>query len=108
MKLKEIFPLVPAAGAAVLLIAGLAPAGPLPGGTLDPLDISKFVSPLVIPPAMPRTDKLPRMMSRRTDYYEIAVREIHQQIKPTEFNPTKVWAYGSVNHPGPNLKEKKS
>jgi FtsP/CotA-like multicopper oxidase with cupredoxin domain len=100
MKMKEIITLVPSSGAAVLLLAGLALAAPLPGGTLDPLDIPKFVTPLVIPPAMPRTDKLPAKMAKSTDYYEIAVREIDQQILPTEFESTKVWAYGSVNHPG--------
>ncbi len=29
-------------------------AVPIPGGTLDPLDVPKFVTPLLIPPAMPK------------------------------------------------------
>jgi bilirubin oxidase len=34
------------------------------------------------------------------DYYEIAVREFSQQILPAPLPATKVWGYGSVNHPG--------
>jgi FtsP/CotA-like multicopper oxidase with cupredoxin domain len=36
------------------------------------------------------------------DYYEIAVREFRQHILPARMGlePTKVWGYGSVNHPG--------
>ena len=30
----------------------------LPGGTLNPALLPKYVTPLVIPPAMPRTSKL--------------------------------------------------
>ncbi len=34
---------------------GLAIAVPLPGGTLDPTTIPKYVTPLVIPPQMPQS-----------------------------------------------------
>ena len=48
----------------------------LAASVLDPLSIPKYVTPLVIPPAMPRSRSL-RRRSRagRIDYYEIAVRE---------------------------------
>ncbi|WP_250573552.1 multicopper oxidase family protein [Nonomuraea sediminis] len=69
-------------------------AEPVPGGTLDPTTIPKYVTPLVIPPAMPRTLK-----AHKFDYYEIAVRQFTQQILPSGLPPTTVWSYGSVQHP---------
>lgn len=59
----------------------------------------KFSMPLIIPPAMPRTTKIKQKMAKNIDYYEIAVRQFTQQILPSG-NPTTVWSYGSVNHPG--------
>ncbi len=90
-----------AASLALLCWTSLALGQPLPGGTLDPLDVPKYVTPLVIPPAMPRTAKLSGAMGKKgTDYYEIAVRQFRQQILPPTFDQTTVWSYGSVNHPG--------
>jgi FtsP/CotA-like multicopper oxidase with cupredoxin domain len=66
----------------------------VPGGTLDPTSIPKYVTPLVIPPVMPPTSRGAR------DYYEIAVRQFTQQILPPDMPSTTVWSYGSVNHPG--------
>ena len=75
-------------------------AAAVPGGTLDPLSIPKYADPLVIPPAMPRTTKLPVKMGKNIDYYEIAVRQFQQHILPASMHkPTTVWGYGSVNHP---------
>jgi FtsP/CotA-like multicopper oxidase with cupredoxin domain len=92
-------------GTGLLLItqAGLArrvDAIPLPGGSLDPLAIPKFVAPLVVPPAMPRTAKLRVKRGKNIDYYEIAVRQFDQQILPAGFPRTTVWSYGSPRHPG--------
>ena len=72
------------------------------GAVLDPLSIPKYVTPLVIPPAMPRTRSLRRRSASSVDYYEIAVREFGQHILPASMGlePTRVWSYGSVNHPG--------
>jgi FtsP/CotA-like multicopper oxidase with cupredoxin domain/regulation of enolase protein 1 (concanavalin A-like superfamily) len=72
-----------------------AHAVPLPGGTLDPLTIPKYVAPLVIPPVMP---------SVGADNYAIAVRQFKQQIlpafdnaaNPTGLAPTTVWSYGNA------------
>ena len=72
----------------------------IPGGTLNPALLPKYVTPLVIPPAMPRTSKLVQRMGRPIDYYEIAVRQFQQQILPAGWPATTVWSYGSVNHPG--------
>ncbi len=69
----------------------------IPGGTLDPTTINKYVTQLVIPPAMPKTfrPKLPQNI----DYYEIAVRQFQQPILPSGMPMTTVWSYGSINHP---------
>jgi spore coat protein A, manganese oxidase len=73
----------------------------VPGGTLPPGSIPKYVTPLVIPPAMPRTAGLPTPAAKSVDYYEIAVRQFQQNILPATMGlPTTVWSYGSVNHPG--------
>ena len=74
----------------------------LPGGTLSPTAIPKYVEPLVIPPAMPRTSVIPQRGGRPVSYYEIAVRQFDQHILPPSMGlqPTTVWSYGSVNHPG--------
>jgi len=74
---------------------------PVPGGTLDPTSVPKYVTPLVIPPAMPRTSIIPVAGGPDIDYYEIAIRQFQQHILPTSMGlPTTVWSYGSVNHPG--------
>jgi spore coat protein A len=74
-------------------------AQPLPGGTIDPLDITKYRTPLVIPPAMPQTGRIRGSSGGAVDYYEIAVRQFQQQILPAPHPVTTVWSYGSVNHP---------
>jgi len=70
------------------------------GGTLDATTIPKYVMPLIIPPAMPRTSTIVQRGSGPIDYYEIAVRQFQQQILPDGIPMTTVWSYGSVNHPG--------
>ncbi len=67
--------------------------------SLDPTIIPKYVTPLVIPPAMPKTPGSKAGVPSEIDYYEIAVRQFPQQILPTGFNATTVWSYGSANHP---------
>lgn len=71
----------------------------VPGGTLDPGKLSKFVTPLLIPPAMPTTGRVAVKGGGTADYYEIAVRQFQQQMLPAGSRPTTVWGYGSVNHP---------
>jgi len=66
----------------------------LPGGTLPPGDIPKYVTRLVVPPAMPG------VFGPNKDRYRIAVRQFQQQILPPGFPPTAVWSYGSVDYPG--------
>src|SRR4051794_33978041 len=79
----------------ILLTVYESSAQPLPGGSLDPTTIPKYVEPLTIPPVMPRTS----VLSGDIDYYEIAVRQFTQQVLPTGMPQTTVWGYGSVNDP---------
>ena len=69
----------------------------IPGGTLDPLAVPKYQTPMLIPPAMPRAGKVKQKMAKNIDYYEIAVRQFQQQILPAgDFPATTVWGYGPV------------
>ena len=96
-------------GAALLAICVLsmpaAIAAPVPGGTLDPLTIPKYVTPLVIPPVMNN--------SGMANDYNIAVRQFQQQILPggvwnmlngraDAFPATTVWSYGPAADPLPD------
>ena len=85
----------------LLFISIPAVSAPLPGGTLDPLTIPKYVQPLVIPPVMPKSTNSPTPSAD----YDIAVRQFKQQILPggawnvingrTDLFPaTTVWSYG--------------
>jgi len=86
-----------------------AAAAPLPGGTLDPLTIPKFVQPLVIPPVMPKSTASPAPAAD----YDIAIRQFKQQILPggiwntlngrtDPFPATTVWSYGRAEDPAPD------
>jgi hypothetical protein len=92
----------------LLLAAGEATevrAEALPGGSLDPTTIPKYVTPLVIPPVMKNTGT--------ADDYRIAVRQFQQQILPggiwntingraDALPPTTVWSYGPEADPAPD------
>ncbi len=71
-----------------------------PGGTLDPVALSKFVTPLLIPPVMPKAGTIKQKGGKAVDYYEISMRQFDQQILPAELPMTTVWGYGSVNGAG--------
>ena len=88
-------------------VAASATSGPVPGGSLDPASIPKYKEPLVIPPAMPRSDVISEPYGRQIDYYEIAVKQFQQFILPTawsrtnDIGPTTVWSYASMTDPRP-------
>ena len=65
--------------------------GQIPGGTLDPGSVSKYQTPMLIPPAMPRAG-----IFRKFDYYEISMKQFSQQILPPGLPATTVWGYGAV------------
>ena len=66
-------------------------AAPIPGGTLGPGEVPKFVTPLVIPPPMPTVSP---------NTYSIAVRQFSQSILPAGLPATTVWSYGAANQLG--------
>ncbi len=95
----------PAVLAATSVMLSSALAQPLPGGTLNPTTIPKYVTPLVIPPVMNNTGT--------ANDYDIAVRQFKQQILPggiwntingrtDAFPATTVWSYGPDADPAPD------
>jgi spore coat protein A, manganese oxidase len=101
---RRFFKISAIAGAAVLapwevswqLSIQRAHAEPISGGSLDPRSITKFVTPLLIPPVMPRAGKIKGKAGKNIDYYEISMRQFQQQILPDTFPKTTVWGYGAV------------
>jgi spore coat protein A len=82
----------------------------VPGGSLDPTTIPKYVIPLVIPPAMPTSSASPAPAAD----YDIAVRQFKQQILPgglwnllngraDALPPTTIWSYGRAEDPAPDI-----
>ena len=66
----------------------------IPGGTLDPA-YAKFVTPLLVPPVMPRAGTITQRGGKPIDYYEISMRQFEQQILPAGLPATTVWGYGA-------------
>ena len=73
----------------------------VPGGTLDPNELPKFVTPLLIPPVMPKADTIVRR-GQTVDYYEISMKQFAQQILPAGLPETTVWGYGAVKSASPS------
>jgi FtsP/CotA-like multicopper oxidase with cupredoxin domain len=71
-------------------------AVPVAGGTLDPVAVAKFQTPLLIPPVMPRAGTKKMKGGKVGDVYEISVRQFQQQILPAGLPKTTVWGYGAV------------
>ena len=69
----------------------------IPGGDLDPAVVPKYVTPLLIPPVMPRARTITMPGGKPADYYEISVRQFSQQILPAGMPTTTVWGYGAVS-----------
>lgn len=68
----------------------------IPGGTLDPLSVPKYRTPMLIPPVMPMAGTVKNRMGKNADYYEISMAQFPQQILPPGFPATTVWGYGAV------------
>src|SRR6266511_391583 len=66
----------------------------IPGGTLNPGDVPKFQTAMLIPPVMPRAGTITMPGGKPADYYEISMRQFSQQMLPA--GPTLHWA----NPPG--------
>ena len=63
----------------------------IPGGTLQPGDVTKYVTAMLIPPVMPRAATLTMPGGKPADYYEISMRQFKQQILPAGLPDTTVW-----------------
>jgi FtsP/CotA-like multicopper oxidase with cupredoxin domain len=76
----------------------------IPGGTLDPLTVPKYVTPMLIPPVMPRAGTFTLPGGKPADLYEISMKQITQQILPDGdgLPATTVWGYGAVRGQGRN------
>ena len=86
-----------AAGAGLYLVSRTGVLAAAGGGTsalLPPAEIPKFVTPLVVPPAMPATST-----DGAFDLYRIAVRQFRLPILPPVLPQTTVWGFGSVDYP---------
>jgi len=91
----------------------------IPGGTLIPLEVpkyltpmlippampkaAKYLTPMLIPPAMPKAGKIKNKMGKNSDYYEISMKQFPQQVLPAFdingaplYPPTPLWGYGAV------------
>ncbi|MGZ4418782.1 MAG: multicopper oxidase family protein [Gaiellaceae bacterium] len=73
----------------------------VPGGSLDPLSVPKYQTPLLIPPVMPKADTIVRR-GQTVDYYEISMRQFAQQVLPAGLPETTVWGYGAVKSASPS------
>jgi FtsP/CotA-like multicopper oxidase with cupredoxin domain len=71
-------------------------AAQIPGGTLDPLSVPRYQTPLLTPPVMPRAGVRTNPGGKPVDYYEISMRQFVQQILPAGLPATTVWGYGAV------------
>jgi spore coat protein A len=94
-----------AGGAALIFLSrfgGMVRAlqAPIPGGTLDPAGVAKYVAPLLIPPVMPKARLMKTADGKDIDYYEISMKQVSQQILPAGFPKTTVWGYGAVASAG--------
>ncbi len=71
-------------------------AAPIAGGTLDPLTVPKYLTPLLIPPVMPRAGTIRNAAGKNADYYEISMKQFPQQVLPAGLPATTLWGYGAV------------
>ena len=72
----------------------------LTGPSLLPGDIEKFVTPMLIPPVMPKAPSGLGKVGPGVDYYEIGVSQFKQQILPSTLPATTVWGYGPARAKG--------
>jgi spore coat protein A len=72
-----------------------APLLQIPGGTLDPVSVPKYQTPMLIPPVMPMAGVIKQKGGMNIDYYEISMKQFAQQILPAALPPTTVWGYGA-------------
>lgn len=67
-----------------------------PAVSLNPVSVPKYLTPLLIPPVMPKAGRITVKGGKNADYYEISMKQFSQQILPAPLQPTTVWGYGAV------------
>jgi len=67
----------------------------IPGGTLDPESVPKYMTPMLIPPVMPMVGTIKMSGGKSADYYEISMQQKAQQILPAGLPATTIWGYGA-------------
>ncbi|KGM12391.1 multicopper oxidase family protein [Cellulomonas carbonis] len=85
-------------GRPVALEAAAAP-GVLP--LLDAASVPQWVTPMLVPPAMPRAGRAVLRGGQNADVYDVAVRQVSQQVLPPPLPATTLWAYGPAAASGP-------
>jgi spore coat protein A, manganese oxidase len=55
-------------------------ASGIPGGTLDPGDVGKYVTALLVPPVMPTAGRITQTGGKNIDYYEISVKQLERAV----------------------------
>ena len=74
-----------------------APARALTSPVLDGSAIPQFLTPVLVPPVMPRAGSVVLRGGKNADLYEISVRQVSQQILPAPMPATTVWGYGPTS-----------
>jgi bilirubin oxidase len=89
--------LIYAAVSFVMLAVLVSPAqaAPLPGGSIDPTSIPKYTQELTIPAAM-----VPVQQNANSSTYNIAARQVQQQVLPAPLPKTTIWGYGNAQNKG--------
>jgi FtsP/CotA-like multicopper oxidase with cupredoxin domain len=68
----------------------------IPGGTLDPVNVPKYQTPMLIPPVMPKAGTIKLKGGKTADYYEISMKQFPQQVLPAGYPTTTLWGYGAI------------
>ena len=80
-------------------VTAMSTPNPVPGGSLDPLGIPKYVTALPRLGVMPSTG-VTSYNGAPVDTYVIASRQFTQQMLPSGYPSTTVWGYGSPSVSG--------
>ncbi len=95
------------AGMQTASVHAVPPVGEtLPGGTLDVLNVPKYVTDLVIPPVLyddggcKDDDDDDDDDRKKKRHISVAQRQISQQVLPAGYPKTPLWAYGNPEDPG--------
>ena len=69
----------------------------IPGGEPDPANVPMYVTPMLIPPVMPRAGTITMRGGKPVELLRVSVKQFAQQILPAPLPLTTVWGYGAVS-----------